>query len=328
MSVAFQHVLAAIAANGGCFAGSIASLALLLTLTLSLIIPSSVLAARSSTLPQVSKATVGRAANAEPGQAGSASAARTQQSDQDRADRRINLAQPDYTVINLPTTLRLPRLKGAFRVTHRFGRPLGQGTFGNLVGDLFGIDSGAQIGLEYRYGIMRGTQIGIYRTSDKTIEFFGQYDAVRQSGRSPVTVDLLARVEGINNFRNDYSVTLGAIISRTISDRAALYVEPIWVGNSNLFEPDVSHDNTFMVGLGARLRVRQTVYLVGAWTPRAAWYRPGSSQKTFGIEKRVGGHSFQLNFSNSLGTTMGQIARGAGSNDDWYLGFNISRKFF
>ena len=49
---------------------------------------------------------------------------------------------------------------------------------------------------------------------------------------------------------------------------------------------------------------------------------------TFGIEKRAGGHSFQLNFSNGFGTTMGQLARGGTGNDDWYLGFNISRKFF
>ena len=49
---------------------------------------------------------------------------------------------------------------------------------------------------------------------------------------------------------------------------------------------------------------------------------------TFAIEKRAGGHAFQLNFSNGFGTTMGQIARGGTSNDDWYMGFNISRKFF
>ena len=50
--------------------------------------------------------------------------------------------------------------------------------------------------------------------------------------------------------------------------------------------------------------------------------------KIFGIEKRLGGHSFQLNFSNSIGSTIGQMARGAGGNEDWYLGFNISRKFY
>ena len=46
------------------------------------------------------------------------------------------------------------------------------------------------------------------------------------------------------------------------------------------------------------------------------------------IEMRAGGHSFQINFSDGFGTTMAQIARGGFDSDDWYLGFNISRKFF
>jgi hypothetical protein len=62
--------------------------------------------------------------------------------------------------------------------------------------------------------------------------------------------------------------------------------------------------------------------------PRAAGHRPGASMKIFGIEKRLGGHSFQLNVSNAIGTTIGHIARGASGDDDWFLGFNISRKFY
>lgn len=128
-------------------------------------------------------------------------------------------SQPDFAVINMPTTLRLPKYKSAFRLTHRFARPLGQGDFGDLAGDLFGFDSGAQIGLEFRVSLLSRSQVGIYRTSDRTIEFFG-------------------------------------------------------------------------------------------------------------IEKRAGGHVFQLNVSNSIGTTPGQIARGGYDASDWYIGFNLSRKFF
>ena len=90
------------------------------------------------------------------------------------ADLDPNPSQPDYTIVNLPTTLRLPAMKSAFRVTHRFLRPLGQDDFGSLAADLFGLDSGALIGLEYRFGLMSGMQAGILRTSDRTIEFFGQ----------------------------------------------------------------------------------------------------------------------------------------------------------
>src|SRR3954468_22237409 len=117
--------------------------------------------------------------------------------DQDSKDLSLNIVQPDFTVVNLPTTLRLPVHKSAFRVTHRFGRSLTRGSFGQAAESFFGIDDGAQIGLEYRYGIMRGLQAGIYRTSDKTIEFFGQYDWIRQSQSVPVTVDFAATIEGL-----------------------------------------------------------------------------------------------------------------------------------
>ena len=264
------------------------------------------------------------AAAAQSGAAGSAQA-----TVEDDPDLDISLDQPDFMVITLPTTLRVPRFKSAFRVTHRFGRPLGAGDFGDLLGDLFGLDSGAQIGLEYRFGLMRGLQAGIHRTSNKTIEFFGQYNVLQQSGSSPIGLGVLASTDGTNNFRDSYSPAFGVAVSRTLGGRGAVYVEPIWVHNSNP-GPDalVADNDTAMIGLAARLRVRPTVYVVGEIIPRVAGYDPGVTHGTFGIEKLVGGHMFQLNFSNGFGTTMGQLARGGFSNDDWYLGFHISRKFF
>ncbi len=254
----------------------------------------------------------------------------------DDEDKILDPAQPDFTLIALPTGLRLPRFRSAFRVTHRFVRPLGQGSFGNLASDLFGLDSGAQIGLEYRFGLMRGTQIDFYRTNDRTIQFLLERDVVRQRGMLPVGITALAFVEGTNNFKDSYSPGLGAILSRTVADALAVYVEPIWVNNSNPLPEEIADDNdTFMVGIGGRFRVRPTVYLSAEVTPRAAGFKGGPSNTTpvaFGLEKRAGGHLFQLNVGNSIGTTFANIARGgslaANGNRNWFLGFNISRKFY
>ena len=262
-------------------------------------------------------------------QAGGGAGSSAPQAVEDDPDLDLSVTQLDFTVITLPTTLRVPHFKSAFRVTHRFGRPLGAGDFGDLLGDLFGLDSGAQIGLEYRFGLMRGLQAGIHRTSNKTIAFFGQYNLLRQEPGSPVGVGVLASIDGANNFRDAYSPALGLALSRTIGSSAAVYVEPIWVHNSNPGPGAVvDDDDTFIVGLAARVRVRPTVYLVGEVAPRVTGNDPGAAHAAFGIEKRAGGHTFQLNFSNGFGTTMGQVARGGFSNDDWFLGFNISRKFF
>jgi hypothetical protein len=245
----------------------------------------------------------------------------------DDPDRDFNRSQPDFVVVNLPTTLRVPKFKSAFRVTHRFGRPLGQGDFGELAEDLFGLDSGAQIGLEYRFGLMRGWQVGIHRTSDRTIEFFTQYSLLQQADHG-VGLGVIASIDGTNNFKDSYTPMIGVAVSRELGRYGAVYVEPMWVNNSNLLPTEMVDDNdTFMVGLGARIRVRPTVYLVGEFLPRTG-NTPGVNHGTFGIEKVAGGHAFQLNFSNGFGTTMGQLARGGTASDNWYLGFHISRKFF
>ena len=148
------------------------------------------------------------------------------------SDRRVDPSQPDFTIIGLPTTLKIPRFASAFRVTHRFGRPLGAGDFGDLASDFFGFDSGAQIGLEYRFGIMAGTQIGIHRTSNQTIEFFAQQHVLGQD-RSPVGLDIIGTAEGTENFTESYSPAIGAVISRTLGRHGALYAHPIWVNNTN-----------------------------------------------------------------------------------------------
>jgi uncharacterized beta barrel domain-containing protein DUF5777 len=244
------------------------------------------------------------------------------------SDRAVDASEPDFTLIGLPTTLRMPKFGSAFRVTHRFTRSLGQGNFGDLLSDGFGTDGGAQIGLEYRFGILSGTQIGVHRTSDKTIQFFGQQQLLRQSDTSPVGIDIIATIEGRNNFQEIYSPAIGAVVSRKLGPHGAVYAEPIWIGNTNSFDLVAGDSNdTFIVGLGGRIRIRPKLYFVAEAAPRFG-YDPGIAYASFAVEMRAGGHSFQINFSDGFGTTMAQMARGGFDREDWYLGFNISRKFF
>ncbi len=242
-------------------------------------------------------------------------------------DIRVDPLQPDFNLAALPTTLRVPANKMAFRVTHRFTRSLGRGDFSDLLNDFFGFDSGAQIGLELRYGLLPGTQIGIHRTSDRTIELFGQHNILQQTADGhPLGLDVIATFEGQNNLRDQKSPAIGLLVSRKVGRVAALYAEPIFVANTNPF--DTGDQHTAMVGLGGRVRVRPATYLIGEVTPRLTGYKPGVDQGSLGIEMRAGGHTFQINFSNGFGTTLGQLARGGVSSDSWYIGFNISRKFF
>jgi hypothetical protein len=244
----------------------------------------------------------------------------------DTDDAEVVLAEPDFRVLNLPSTLRLPIRGSSFTLTHRFNGNLRQGTFSENAGNLFGLDQGAAVGFEYRFGVARHVQAIVYRTAiDKTFQFAGKYDAVRQGRSMPVSLSALVSIEGADNFQERYSPAAGVTVSRTIADRLAVYATPVWVHNTaaNL---DVDRDTVF-VGVGGRLRVSSTVYLVGEVIPRTSGYRPDEAAFGFAIEKRAGGHIFQLNVGNGQGTTFGQLARG-GFADSLYLGFNLARKFF
>jgi hypothetical protein len=244
----------------------------------------------------------------------------------DDDDTELVLAEPDFRVLNLPSTLRLPRHGSSFQLTHRFNGNLRSGSFSENASNLFGLDLGAAVGFEYRFGIARHLQGVVYRTAiDKTFQFYGKYDAVRQKDSVPVSLSALISVEGTDNFQEHYSPALGAAVSRMVADRLAVYATPVWVHNTAA-SLDLDRD-TFFVGIGGRVRVSSTVYLVGEVVPRASGYRPNKAAYGFAIEKRAGGHLFQINVNNGQGTTFGQIARG-GIPDTLYLGFNLTRKFF
>ena len=99
----------------------------------------------------------------------------------DDDDAALVLAEPDFRVLNLPSTLRLPRHGSNFQLTHRFNGNLRHDSLGGNAGNLFGLDQGAAVGFEYRFGVARHLQAAVYRTAiDKTFQFHGKYDAIRQ----------------------------------------------------------------------------------------------------------------------------------------------------
>lgn len=253
--------------------------------------------------------------------------AAAQEPERSDPDVRVDPLQPDFNLAALPTTLRMPAGKASFRITHRFTRDLGQGNFGDVLGDLFGLDGGSQIGLEFRFGLISGTQVGVHRTNDRSIQVFGQHNFVNERDGGRFGFDAIATLEGEDNLRTHYQSALGVAISKNLGRRAAVYAEPLVVLNAKKPE-EVGDEHTAMLGLGARLRVRRSLYLMAEYTPRLAGYSPMADQMSFGFETRAGGHLFQINVSNGFGTTFGQLARGGVEYDQWYLGFNISRKFF
>lgn len=252
-------------------------------------------------------------------------------------------------VVNLPTTLSLKRHKSYFRITHRFARDLRRGSFGQLAEELFSLDSGAVIGLEYRFGITDTIQAGINRSIlGKTIELFGRWDALKQHDGRAFGLSATGSIEGQNNLQLDPQPGVSVTFSRIQGSRLAFYATPTFVKDAHTPTLRVGHgdhehggeegeetgeeipgedkNNTAFIGLAMRLRVLETMSVVAEVSPRIYGYRPDRAAWNVGVEKLTRGHVLQLNFGNTFGTTPGQIARG-GSTTDVYLGFNMSRKF-
>ncbi|MBA2260177.1 MAG: hypothetical protein H0W18_14880 [Acidobacteria bacterium] len=264
-----------------------------------------------------------------------------------RSDPQIEL-----NLIALPTTQSISRHRGYFRLTHRFARDLRLGDFSDLANDFFALDNGAVIGFEYRFAVEENIHVGIHRsTLNKALQLFSRWDAVRQGQRLPVGLSGFATIEALDNLQDGHQPGAGAVVSRTWGQALALYASPTYVygtfdaeriasgmvghdhghkltGRHDAHEAEehASHKSTFYVGLGGRLRVRPTVFLVGEFTPRVSGHDPGDAMWGVALEKWTRGHTLQLNLTNSFATTPGQIARG-GTPDAIYLGFNITRKF-
>ena len=249
--------------------------------------------------------------------------AATQEPDDDRLP---SATEPDYRLVNLATTLRLPSHRMSFELTHRFDSNLMEGTFGENASNLFGLDQGAAVGFELRYAIARHVEVAIYRTNiEKTIQLSSKIDLVHEHAGTPLGISAVLSVEGTNNFHTNYQPGVSIVVSRAVATRLALYVEPTWVDHTGI-EAGINQGTSF-VGIGARARVRRHMYLVAEVSPRVNGYTPDKAEFGFGLEERVGGHVFQLDFSNTTSTTLAQVARG-GFPHTLVLGFNLSRKFF
>ena len=72
-----------------------------------------------------------------PGAPTAAAAVTTQDVPND--DSQLVLAEPDFAIVNLPTTLRLPKWGQSFRLTHRFLDNLRTGGFLDHLDDVFGL---------------------------------------------------------------------------------------------------------------------------------------------------------------------------------------------
>jgi hypothetical protein len=142
-------------------------------------------------------------------------------------------------------------------------------------------------------------------------------------------------VEGRNNFGENYSPYIQAVITRQWAPRLSVTLAPTFAFNTrdefSTLPPDSrygeEHNHTVSLGVGAGIRVLNTTSIVGEYIPRLWGFkgerkdRPGVSM---GLQKSTNRHTFELVVSRQLAMTTAQYA--VQGTDVFSIGFNIYRK--
>jgi len=246
------------------------------------------------------------------------------------------LSKPAFwgtTLVNLPTTTTLSKGEFLFRISHRFEPPMSSGW-----DSFYGLDGPAYIFFGFGYGITDKLMVNVGRSRlYQEWEFSTDWALVEQGKKSSLPFSATLHAGGSLVSQDepqdaDWSGTfrLNALLSLSyqLNDRFSFLLVPAFSSNTNFWEPD--SEGTFALGIGGRFMVIDDLSLIAEWVPPLAGYADEHSGWGFGIEKKIGGHVFQLFVTDSIGIIASQYLAGGDlrlGDGDFRLGFNIFRSF-
>jgi hypothetical protein len=234
---------------------------------------------------------------------------------------------PGYGDSFLQTSSPLVNEKGLLEAVfqHRFNQPVNQagGT------DLYGLDSGANVGLGLKYVPVENLAVSAYRSSASgDYEFALKATFLRPTAKLPIAIgaraglDWLTKAQGLDQKVGGFGQLL---VATTIGNRVTLAAAPTFVSNTPLFE------NVWNVPLVLQVRLSKTLYASGEWVFRNRDLEGSVGQWSFAVEKTVWRHRFAVWVGNSGATTVDQLMaadfRGGVTESNLRIGFNIVRQF-
>lgn len=258
----------------------------------------------------------------------------------------------DDVLLSLPTGRHLDRHGFYVNFTHRFAYDAAfSGTARG--GALSGLEGFSLSSFGFRYGVSDRFSVSIFRSPTfiaRPIQLMLAYSLASEQDDAPLNAAVRFSTEGQNNFSRNFTHNIEVIVSRSIGNRAQLYVVPtVSINNHRLFSPNSYRSasipnlpgfNTFSMGFGGVLDIRPTVALLSEVIPTFANGRPLGIHRPafgFGIQKKIRRHSFTLGLTNSPGVTVSQRSgtRAAFLNNpsaDTFkglvIGFNLTRQLY
>ena len=224
-------------------------------------------------------------------------------------------------LVNTPTpyTLGSRRLEIVF--THRFHQTVQDGDESNL----WGLDSGADVGIGFTYGIASRLDLGLYRSSfQENFEASAKYLVAEQSQRMPFSLGVRAGAnlvtrEGVEDAERPF---VQLLLVRRFAPGVNLVLSPSWVRDT----PQLR--NAFNVPVGITLPFGSGLVEL-EWIPANQDLEESQDAWHVALSQDVGGHIFEVVVGNSRATTVDQYMGGdfAGGFEtgDVRLGFNLIR---
>ncbi len=227
-------------------------------------------------------------------------------------------------LIDLPTAypVRAHALEVMF--THRFQQAVQDGDSHNL----WGLDSGADIGLGLAWGITPRLDVALLRSSfQEDYELSTKGLVVEQSQRLPLSVAVRAGVDylGRVGVADPTRPFVQVVLSRRLAPGFNLQLVPSWTRDTDKLR------NAFNVPVGVTVALPHGSLLEAELIPKNHNLNGSLTAWHLALSKQVGGHIFQLVVGNSRAVTVDQYLGGdfAGGfrTRDVRLGFNLIRDF-
>ncbi len=195
-------------------------------------------------------------------------------------------------------------------------------------GALWGLGGGSAVwlGLDYAFLKNLAVQVG-WQNINYDYEFALKWTILRPTKTLPVAVGLRGGLDWTTAFYAEkMSSGFGQLlVNATIADRVTVGVAPSYVQRTSYAT------NIWNVPVQMQVRITDSLWALGEFIPKKDDVPDTVYQWSFGVEKALYHHRFQLWIGNALPTAVDQLIsgglNGGATSKNIHIGFNISRSF-
>jgi len=227
-------------------------------------------------------------------------------------------------LIDLPTPYTVGARGLEVLFTHRFQQSVQNGDSHNL----WGLDSGADVGIGLAYGVTRSLDLSLLRSSfQEDFELAGKFRVIEQARRVPLSIALRAGADllGRAGVADPHRPFAQLVLARQIAPGINFIATPSWVRDTPRLR------DAWNVPLGLTLPLPAGSLLDLEFVPKNRDLKESVAAWHAALSKAVGQHLFSIVVGNSRATTVDQYLGGDSAAGfrarDVRLGFNLVRNF-